>query len=424
MIYDGSRYQAFQDCNIETVFAVPIFSAGDVSPSCILSCYSLLHAESVPFVVNFVQKAVRLLWDGLDQIVDPHESVGKVLWNNVGPSDLGEMAADLEMQKAFIGKKRPHSDMSRRLSHDLGNEEQEAARHRSSSLAVQINGLSGYDSESAATSYAVPPTKGLSPAPLFPTTVMSPHSQQMVSVNFSDEGHWAVQQAVKSVGDFQQWNSTNDFHDAPAQQQMVYQQEQGQPSQVQPLQYHPEFTTENVGQAQYQQQCHSYAQTDIQAQQQPNYSLAYVDYGIQHQGAAAIPNPPHPNLPTGVHIDPQPVIQANLMEFNAMAQMYSNPESTHPPNHSVEATMNFAPVPAPQVPSQPIENIRVVPLSQAEGSVILTGPQQMMYCTATSQPVYVESMDQRLLNSLDTAKVRQTMFNKKLIQLPPLIHFY
>lgn len=112
LIFDDSRREALQNCKIETAFAVPIFSVGDVSPSCVLSCYSLLHTESVPFVLNFVQKAVRLLWDGLDRVENPHESVGKELWKDVGPADLGEMAADLEMQKAFFGKKRPHCDMS------------------------------------------------------------------------------------------------------------------------------------------------------------------------------------------------------------------------------------------------------------------------------------------------------------------------
>ncbi len=54
---------------------------------------------------------MKLLWDGLDK-VKPHESVGKDLWKDVGPADLGEMAADLEMQKAFFGKKRTYSDLS------------------------------------------------------------------------------------------------------------------------------------------------------------------------------------------------------------------------------------------------------------------------------------------------------------------------
>jgi hypothetical protein len=389
-----------EDCNIETVFAVPIFSAGDVSPSCILSCYSLLHADSVPFVVNFVQKAVRLLWDGLDQISNPHESVGKVLWNNVGPSDLGEMAADLEMQKAFIGKKRPHSDVARPRSIEP-NDDHEASRHRGPSLPEQMNGISNFDNQTV-TSYPAPPAKGLSPAPLFPTTVMSPHSQQMLSVNFLDDGHWAVQQAVKSVTDVHLWNSADSI---PVHQQSMYQQqEQAHPSQLQPLQYHPEFTHAGIGNGQQQYQQASF-QIDAQNQtlhQQPNYSLAHVDYGVQSQEIANHPNnQSYPSLPAGIHIDPPPVIQANLMEFNAMAQMYSNPETTHPPNNSIDASMQFCPIPAPQAPSQPIENISAVPLSHAD-SVFLTGPQQMVYCTATSQPVYVDSMDQDLLNSLDT----------------------
>ena len=41
-----------------------------------------------------------------------HESRGRAAWNDVGPSDLGEMAADLEMQNAFHKKKRPIQDIS------------------------------------------------------------------------------------------------------------------------------------------------------------------------------------------------------------------------------------------------------------------------------------------------------------------------
>jgi hypothetical protein len=354
--------------------------------------------------VNFVQKAVRLLWDGLDQI-DPHESVGKVLWNNVGPSDLGEMAADMEMQKAFIGKKRPHSDTTQFFSNET-YDYQGATRHRSSSSAMQV---------------AAPPAKGLSPAPLFPTSVVAPNSQQMVSVNFSDDGHWAVQQAVKSVGDVQLWNRSNDIHhfssEHHAQQNVVYQsQEQSHLLQVQPLQYHSEFTNPGFDhrqqQQQQQQQQQHYFHSDVSStqplSQPPNYSLAYVDYGVQPQGVAAEPNHHLPNVPTGVHIDPLPVVQNNLMEFNAMAQMYtSNPETHHPPNNSTEASMSYGHAFEPLAQEGQMENIRVVPLSRAEGSVILTGPQQSMYCTTTAQPMCVESMGHNLL-FLDMTKVSQS----------------
>ena len=394
---------------------MPIFSAGDVSPSCILSCYSLLHAESVPFVVNFVQKAVRLLWDGLDQI-DPHESVGKVLWNNVGPSDLGEMAADVEMQKAFIGKKRPRSDMNRRPSVDM-KDYPAAARPRCSSEVSQMNDIPHFDTgmQGPLTAHAAPPAQGLSPAPLFPTTVMAPNSQQMVPVNFLDNGHWAVQQAVKSVGEVQLWNSTQDVQQFSngVQHQHVYHQDvpdMQQQQHQQPLQYHPEFTA-HAGFDQGQQQFSSFLQNSNTQNfpLQPNHSLAYVDYG-QPQSVEANSNPIQPPLPAGIHIDPQPVIQANLMEFNAMAQMYSNPETSHPPNNKNGVSMNYNQIPQQLMQAQPIENFRVVPLSHAEGSVILTGPQQLMYCTNTAQPVNVESMDQHLF-SLNTVKVRHYRAN-------------
>eukprot|EP00804_Cyclotella_cryptica_P004297 CCRYP_013493-RB/>CCRYP_013493-RB protein AED:0.05 eAED:0.05 QI:494/1/1/1/0.5/0.4/5/1391/1011 len=406
LIYDSSRYHALENCNIETVFAVPIFSAGDVSPSCILSCYSLLHSESVPFVINFVQKAVRLLWDGLDQI-DPHESVGRVLWNNVGPSDLGEMAADLEMQKAFIGKKRPHSDVNHERNDDPNG------RYRSSPFSTaQTNGIHHFDnalSPSPVPFYptAASPHKGLAPAPLFPTSVMAPNSQQMVSVNFSDDGHWAVQQAVKSIGDFQLWTNTNScqqYSDGlPAQQGMhqeLNQVPQYQPH-FQPLQRKQEFTS-SIGVEQLRSH-QTFVSSDTTLQplsQPPNISLAYVDYGLQSQSGETKPPVPAPSV--GVHIEHPSVIHANLMEFNALAQMYSVPDPSPFPNDLREPSIQHAAIQPPS-PNERIDNIRVVPLSQSEGSVILTGPQQMIYCTANAQPVDVESMDQSLF-SLDIAK--------------------
>ena len=343
-----------------------------------------------------------------------------MLWNNVGPSDLGEMAADVEMQKAFIGKKRPHSDMNRRPSVDA-KDYPAAARPRCSEEVAQVNGISNFDTgmQQHVTAQTAPPAKGLSPAPLFPTTVIAPTSQQMVPVNFSDDGHWAVQQAVKSIGEVQLWNSIQNVQQfsngSPSQQQqLLYQQAtyNGQHQHYQPLQYNPESSAHaglDQGHQQYQP---SLLQNSVPQflPQQPNHSLAYVDYGVQPQAIVTNPipvQPPQiqPSPPTGIHIDPQPVIQANLMEFNAMAQLYSNPETSHPPNNINEVSMNYNQVPQQIEQAQPIENMKVVPLSHAEGSVILTGPQQTMYCTTTAQPVNVESMDKDLF-SVNTVKVR------------------
>jgi hypothetical protein len=73
-----------------------------------------------------VQQALRLLWTGLDK-VEPHQSIGKEMWKDVAPADLGEMAADVEMQHAFLQKKRRRHDsissqqvsIITRLNHDF-----------------------------------------------------------------------------------------------------------------------------------------------------------------------------------------------------------------------------------------------------------------------------------------------------------------
>lgn len=103
---DPGRVSEFERTKIMTVLAIPVFSGKSATPACVVACYSLVKSGSVPFVLRFVQSALRLLWDGLDK-VEPHESVGKHLWEDIAPADLGEMAADVEMQHHFMAKKRP-----------------------------------------------------------------------------------------------------------------------------------------------------------------------------------------------------------------------------------------------------------------------------------------------------------------------------
>jgi hypothetical protein len=110
-VVDTGRTEAFAIANIKTALAVPIFSSGSVTPSCVLSFYSLVRSDCVPFVLKFVEQALRSLWLGLE-CLQPHESIGEDLWKDVAPADLGEMAADLEMQKAFYQKKRPYDAIS------------------------------------------------------------------------------------------------------------------------------------------------------------------------------------------------------------------------------------------------------------------------------------------------------------------------
>jgi len=105
---DAGRASLFSQVKIETALAVPVFSGKSNTPSFVFSCYSFVRSGSVPFVLKFVQQALRLLWDGLDK-VQPHKSIGNDLWRDVAPADLGEMAADVEMQQHFMIKKRPRS---------------------------------------------------------------------------------------------------------------------------------------------------------------------------------------------------------------------------------------------------------------------------------------------------------------------------
>lgn len=117
VLVDPGRADIFDSANIQTVLAVPVFSSKEVLPTCVVSCYSLVRSGSVPFVLRFVQQALRLLWDGLDQ-VQPHQSIEGELWRDVAPADLGEMAADVEMQQHFMSRKRPRPEIAADPAHE------------------------------------------------------------------------------------------------------------------------------------------------------------------------------------------------------------------------------------------------------------------------------------------------------------------
>jgi len=135
VIVDSERSGIFDNAAIRTALAIPIFSDQSEVPACVVCYYSILRTDAVPVVLRFVEQALRLLWDGLERI-EPHESVGKQLWRDVAPADLGEMAADLEMQQEFLRKKRPRDIItsSEQLKFDKN-------RERSSSLSLQLQAL-------------------------------------------------------------------------------------------------------------------------------------------------------------------------------------------------------------------------------------------------------------------------------------------
>ena len=102
----------------------------------------MVTSDSESFILKFLSQALRSLWVGLDN-VEPHESIDKKAWNSVAPADLGEMAADREMQSAFYKRKRSHdmidnNSPTRQVNIDG---ERSSSRLRSSSLAMQLSAI-------------------------------------------------------------------------------------------------------------------------------------------------------------------------------------------------------------------------------------------------------------------------------------------
>lgn len=192
MFVDSGRAELFRKVNFQTALAVPIFSSNSVSPACVLCCYSYVRTGSVPFVLRFVQQALRLLWDGLDK-VEPHESVGRELWQDVAPADLGEMAADVEMQQHFMVKKRPRAAISSIVPGD----------DPESSLSRQLGALdtpSGIPSTNSIYTgqHGYSPTVGPSEEPVSPELNAALPSIGLETLN---NVHSHIQNAVNSVAE-------------------------------------------------------------------------------------------------------------------------------------------------------------------------------------------------------------------------------
>lgn len=212
MIVDTGRAEAFQRANIQTVLAFPINSSDrDIfTPVCVLACYSFLRIDSVPYILRFVQQALRLLWDGLDHVV-PHSSVGQDLWKEVAPADLGEMAADVEMQKAFLTKKRSFGTLTAITDTTAGatpppvQKSQDVPTTRSSFKSIRLEDEPGYF---------------VDPAELAAAETSSSNnndddgSKNNNSAMENNNIDWLkmqhhVQEAVKSIGEAIPWSNRN-----------------------------------------------------------------------------------------------------------------------------------------------------------------------------------------------------------------------
>jgi hypothetical protein len=221
-----------QQAKVETVLAVPVFSGKSKTPAFVFCCYSFVRSGSVPFVLKFVQQALKLLWGGLDN-VQPHESAGEDVWKHVAPADLGEMAADVEMHQHFMIKKRPIGE----ITTDVDSRDESLK-----SLTAKIGSLESFSHVTAVPSIYTGQESTQDPSQLGQSQMygniqsqindaikavadMKPASQHIArNANGSKRAHVFVQEPMET--------STQ-----PLQQPLQYQQQQyQQQQQQQPLQ--------------------------------------------------------------------------------------------------------------------------------------------------------------------------------------------
>uniref|UniRef100_A0A7S2UPA2 WRKY19-like zinc finger domain-containing protein n=1 Tax=Attheya septentrionalis TaxID=420275 RepID=A0A7S2UPA2_9STRA len=356
---DDGRSSAFAMANIKTALAVPIFSDGVFTPACVLCCYSLVRTDSVPFVLRFVQQALRLVWMGLDQ-VEPHESVGKDLWKDVAPADLGEMAADMEMQQAFmVGKqKRTHDDISSSSRSLYENEEvreignSSSTRDRSSSLALQLQTLNTGSTSTPLSAYSpgtdvpVMAPEATAAAPVtVPAELVESHVQRAIS-SLRDAIPWSMYQhiATKPDGSKRAHTLSNPSPNVTSQSPHIMQHRGFEPVLLQPLPQpmslpsrapnsmsHTSFVREPVTQQGY-------------SFQPGQRTLSHAN----HSGVEQHFFPLHALSinPTSVEVAPPKedpaVARANIEAFNAMARMQNTGNAMNAP-HQVQTTSVNAP---------------------------------------------------------------------------------
>lgn len=344
-----------------------------------------------------------------------------------------------QIQDAPEPPSRPDSAFNQMGSYLLSDDLKNASgRDRSSSYATQINVLPSLALSPSyiTTPVNAPPGKGLGPAPVLPTTVQQrrPTTQQFVVLNPENDGYWAVQQAVRSVGNVAEWHSDNN----------IGQNSSGNNG------YIPQYSADGASQQQEQQQVQQHNQNppiipneQQQPQYQPeyeyqmdangNYFLSYANYGGSTspttwidpslQVTAPLPqavNPPPPQAlyqppgaisqplhahalkqPPGVYTEDPVVVRANIMEFNAMAQMHSD-DAVPYSDGGAQYTSSQSAAPTHNDELGTVNEMMDIQLSQTEGSNIWTGHQQEMFGTATAQPVV--SMDIHMVNT--SGKVR------------------
>ena len=90
--------------------------------------------------MKFLQQALHTLWEGLET-VDPNESIDAEQWQGISASNLGEMAADVDLQRALYNRKRTHELMNENSATSASRGR--TKRQQRSSFMIQLQALHG-----------------------------------------------------------------------------------------------------------------------------------------------------------------------------------------------------------------------------------------------------------------------------------------
>ena len=276
----------FDQAKIETALAIPVFSNRSKRPAFVFCCYSFVRSGSIPFVLKFVQQALKLLWGGLEN-VEPHESVDENIWKQVAPADLGEMAADVEMHQHFMIKKRPIGSIST---------ERDSSDETMKSLTVQVNSLENISCAPSAPSIYI----GQGP--------LENSSPQQVQRQIYDGIQSQIHDAIKSAAEMKPAHYHIATNSNGSKRAHIFLQEP-----------HNIYTQQNLSQ---QQQNLPQQQQNLSQQQQNVSQQQQNVHGILSSGATSLPLPQPIPLPNQVlyHLNNAQETQTNYQSLQQQVQ--------------------------------------------------------------------------------------------------------
>lgn len=430
IIFDRERRHVSEKAGIKTALAVPV-------AKCVLCFYSLVRTDAVPFVLKFLQQALRLLWVGLDNVEKPQ--VGQEIWKEVGPTDLGEMAADLEMHHEFLRKKRPHSSMD-------GDE----IRDRSESLSIQFDTLARASSENVPLSsnshFSIEPYHEVATT-TEPTNQALVHPPQQSAIIDDVQNH--LRDALRAVGNAVPWTPTNiegtkrahimtreevsenrtnpvsETYNFPAPDAPLSEQ-QGSTSQESQFAYVGQQPSAETTPAQLSNYCgfvaapsYDFSQSNGSGQYQPVYQTmqsnppsnanqgSYQTYDQQHVQSYSVPSQIHSLVPQPGSALPQPApLQMPQQLPNRIIQAPASGTIAHV-NH----------VPSPQL--QPYHQIGASGYNQYQQPSGVVMSQHSYQTQTVLPPVPIQSAPMTAAPLATSAEPVMTMYYPTADELPP-----